>query len=256
MKHEKKIRLKVCGDYACFTRPDLKVERFSYPCMTPSAARGILSAILWKPQFKWCIEKIEVLKPIIYMNVKRNEIKNRQSGNPLYIEEVHTPRNSIILKDVAYVIEASIYQETMDVKNPPKKYYEMFIRRASKGQCYRQPYFGQREYSLDFCLAADSDKALDNITMPVGSMFFDMIYNNKGIPSPMYFYNVAIQNGVLGCLDEDNFSIDSQWSKCNIALMKSCDILPTRDENTKLRIAHMYERGVVEENDVAKEIGL
>lgn len=245
MKHEERIRLNVCGDYACFTRPDLKVERFSYPCMTPSAARGILSAILWKPQFKWWVEKIEVLNPITYMNVKRNEIQKRQGDTPIYIEKVHTPRNSIILRDVAYVIEASIYQETMDVKNPPKKYYEMFMRRASKGQCYRRPYLGQREYSLDFCLASNSDKALDNITMPVGSMFFDMVYNDKGIPSPMYFYDVVILNGVLTCPDE-----------CNALLMKSCDVLPTRDNDTKLRSAYLYERGIAEENDVAKELGL
>ncbi len=244
MKHEQKIRLKVSGDYACFTRPDLKVERFSYPCMTPSAARGILSAILWKPEFKWWIEKIEVLKPIVHMNVKRNEIKTRQTGNPVYIEDVHTPRNSIILRDVAYVIEASIYQETMDVKNPPKKYYEMFVRRVSKGQCYRQAYLGQREYSLDFCLADEGDKPFD-ITMPVGSMFFDMVYNENGIPSPLYFYDVAILNGILTCPDE-----------CNEALMKSCDVLPMRDEETKLRTAHLYERGVAEEQEVEKELGL
>ncbi len=244
MKHEQKIRLKVSGDYACFTRPDLKVERFSYPCMTPSAARGILSAILWKPEFKWWIEKIEVLKPITYINVKRNEIKTRQSGNPVYIEDAHTPRNSIILKDVAYVIEASIYQEIMDVKNPPKKYYEMFIRRASKGQCYRQPYLGQREYSLDFCLATDNDKSFD-VAMPVGSMFFDMVYNEKGIPTPMYFYDVAILGGVLTCPDE-----------CNAMLMKSFDVLPTRDDETKLRLAHLYEKGVAEESELAKELGL
>ncbi len=244
MKHEQRIRLKVRGDYACFTRPDLKVERFSYPCMTPSAARGILSAILWKPEFKWWVEKIEVLNPIVYMNVKRNEIKNRQTGTPLYIEDVHTPRNSIILKDVCYIIEASIYQETMDIKNPPKKYYEMFIRRVNKGQCYRQPYLGQREYSLDFCLANDEDKLLDT-TMPIGSMFFDMIYDKNAIPTPMYFYDVAIQGGVLTCPDE-----------CNVALMSSYDVLPNRDDETKLRMAHLYESGVVEEKAVEKELGL
>lgn len=245
IKHNEKIRIKVWGDYACFTRPDLKVERFSYPCMTPSAARGILTAILWKPEFKWWIEKIEVLKQVVYMNVKRNEIKSRQSTTPLYIESVRTQRNSIILKDVAYIIEASIYQEKFDEKNTPKKYYEMFMRRVKKGQCYRRPYFGQREYSLDFCSASDNDTPVKE-TIPIGSMFFDMIYDKNGVPTPMYFYDVAIKNGIVLCPDEQNET-----------LMKSFDILPKyhdcvlkvdeNDEGLKLRRCYFYDKGVEEE---------
>lgn len=246
MKHHEKIRLKVTGDYACFTRPDLKVERFSYPCMTPSAARGILSAILWKKEFKWWIEKIEILKPIVYMNIKRNELKPRQSNSPVYIEDVHTPRNSIILKDVSYIIEASIYQEVMDVNNTPKKYYEMFTRRAKKGQCYRQPYFGQREYSLDFSLAGENDKASPDITVPIGSMLFDMIYDEKGVPSPLYFYDVAIQQGILSCPNAENEK-----------LMKSHDILPSHtDAEMVLRKAYLYDKGVEEEKGIEKDLGL
>ena len=239
MRHNEKVRIKVQGDYACFTRPDLKVERFSYPCMTPSAARGILSSILWKPEFKWWVEKIEILKPIVYMNIKRNEIKSRQSNNPLYIEKERTQRNSIILKDVAYIIEASIYQEKMDEKNTPKKYYEIFMRRVKKGQCYRRPYFGQREYSLDFCLANENDKSIEE-TIPIGSMLFDMIYDKTGMPTPLYFYDVAIQNGILNCPNEKNEE-----------LMKSFDILPNyNDEKIKMHKAYFYDKGVEEEKTI------
>ncbi len=247
MEHNENIRLKVWGQYASFTRADLKVERFSYPCMTPSAARGILSCILWKPEFKWQIKKIEILKPIVYMNVKRNEIKTRQSTNPIIVEDSRTQRNSIILHNVAYIIEASIYQEKMDSKNPPKKYYEMFMRRVRKGQCFRRPYLGQREYSLEFDLPTENDEPIKD-TVPIGSMFFDMIYDENAVATPLYFYDVAIQNGVLVCPDE-----------CNEKLMRSVDCCPYYDENDeglKIRRAYFYEQGIDEEKIIANEMDL
>lgn len=124
------VKVKVQGDYACFTRPDLKVERMTYPCMTPSAARGILDSILWKPEFQWYVRRIQVLKPIRFFSIKRNEINSKQRKIPIIVDEVNkrgkpkyrTQRNSIILRDVAYIIEASIYQKNPDDKNKPEKY--------------------------------------------------------------------------------------------------------------------------------------
>src|SRR4030042_3340070 len=128
------VRVKVSGEFACFTRPDLKVERMTYPCMTPSAARGVLDSILWKPEFQWWIHRILILNPVKFFSVKRNEITAKQGKTPIVIEEKRAQRNSIILKDVAYIIEASVYQKEFDPKNPPKKYTEMFKRRVKKGQ--------------------------------------------------------------------------------------------------------------------------
>src|SRR3972149_3751670 len=107
MLDDRIVRVKVKGDFACFTRPDLKVERMTYPCMTPSAARGMLDCILWKPEFTWHVHRILVLKPVKFFSVKRNEINKKQGKTPIVVEKDRAQRNSIVLKDVAYIIEAS-----------------------------------------------------------------------------------------------------------------------------------------------------
>ena len=205
------VRLKVTGNFACFTRPDLKVERMSYPCMTPSAARGILEAILWKPEFQWVVRRIIVLNPIKFASVKRNEIKRKQSGEPIDVADMknRVQRNSIVLKDVGYIIEASVHvdeetiRRTKDTAHPitVKKYREMFERRVRKGQCWHTPCLGTREFAADFSMPDENAHPLD-ITYPVGSMLYDMYYNEKGKPSPLFFYDVAIANGILECPEE------------------------------------------------------
>lgn len=213
------IRLKVTGDFACFTRPDLKVERMSYPCMTPSAARGILESILWKPEFQWYIRKIIVLKPIKFASIKRNEITKKQSttSGPIDICKINNQgkpenrvqRNSIVLKDVAYIIEASVFVDDKLITNSKdsdrpitvKKYREMFERRVQKGQCWHQPCFGTREFAAGFSTPNECDKPFD-ITYPIGSMLYDMYYNEQGNATPLYFYDVAIKNGILECPDD------------------------------------------------------
>ena len=190
---KERVRIKVTGDYACFTRPDLKVERMTYPCMTPSAARGVLEAILWKPQFIWYIHRIIVLNPIQFTAVKRNEINSKQTGKPIVIEDNRTQRNSIILKDVAYIIEASVCLPEYDPNNSVKKYREMFNRRVQKGQCWHQPYLGTREFSADFSIPTEQDIPF-NVTYPIGSMLFDLFFDNKGVVTPLFFYDVAINN--------------------------------------------------------------
>lgn len=197
------VHVKVWSEFACFTRPDLKVERMTYPCMTPSAARGILDCILWKPEFIWHVHRIIVLKPVKFASVKRNEINKKQGKTPIFVDDQknRAQRNSIILKDVAYIIEASVHEATSPVKNPTKKYVEMFNRRVKKGQCWRRPYMGTREFATEFSLPDDNDKPIPE-DIPIGSMFLDMWYDDKGLPLPKFFYDVAARNGILDCSEE------------------------------------------------------
>lgn len=205
------VRLKVTGDFACFTRPDLKVERMSYPCMTPSAARGILEAVLWKPEFQWVVRRILVLNPIKFASIKRNEIskKGGRGVEHIEIEKNRVQRNSIVLKDVAYIIEACIFvdeeriKQSKDTANPltVKKYRTMFERRVQKGQCWHQPCLGTREFAADFSVPNEDDTPLE-ITYPIGSMLYDMYYDKTGKVTPLFFYDVAIVNGVLECPEE------------------------------------------------------
>jgi len=162
------IALRVWGTYACFTRPEMKVERVSYDVMTPSAARGILEAIYWKPSLKWKIDRIHVLKPTHFTNIRRNEVASKipfrnikqtmndlNSPLALFIEEDRQQRAAMLLKDVDYIIEAhfeltdSAGSEDISDKKP-KKHYDIFRRRAQKGQCFYQPYFGTREFPAFF----------------------------------------------------------------------------------------------------------
>lgn len=217
------VRIKVWGEFACFTRPDLKVERMTYPCMTPSAARGVLDSILWKPEFTWHVHRILVLKPVKFYSVKRNEIKKKQGKTPIVVEEDRAQRNSIVLKDVAYIIEAAVHQATSPVKNPTKKYVEMFNRRVGKGQCWRRPYLGTREFAAEFSLPDENDKQIPE-DIPIGSMFLDMWYDDKGVPMPKFFYNnfagltgVWVRQGVLECAKEYEQILTSNHPRGHIA---------------------------------------
>lgn len=204
------VKVKVTGEFACFTRPDLKVERMTYPCMTPSAARGILDSILWKPEFQWYVRRILILKPVKFYTIKRNEINSKQGRNPIIIEEKRAQRNSVVLKDVAYIIEASIYQKEASDKNRPEKYVGitagkegMFSRRVKKGQCWRRPYLGTREFSAEF-MEPDGTEQTIKETIPIGSMLFDIFYDEKGNPEPVFSYDVVVHNGILNCEVPEN----------------------------------------------------
>lgn len=207
------MRVQVKGDFACFTRPDLKVERMTYPCMTPSAARGILDSILWKPEFQWYVRRIIVLTPIRFATIKRNEINSKQGRTPIIIEDKRAQRNSVVLKDVKYIIEASIYQKEHSKNNTPEKYIGkkgidadhdgIFIRRVKKGQCWRRPYLGTREFAAEFMEPDGLEEPISD-TVPIGSMLFDIFYNEKGKPEPLFFYDVAIRNGELNCEVPEN----------------------------------------------------
>ncbi len=209
MLDDRVVRVKVTGDYACFTRPDLKVERMTYPCMTPSAARGVLDAILWKPEFQWYVRRIFVLNPVRFMSIKRNEINSKQGRNPIVIEEKRAQRNSVLLRDVAYIIEASIFMNNATDKRMYEKYVGMtekreglFPRRVKKGQCWRRPYLGTREFSAEFMPPEGNEQPLQE-TIPIGSMLFDIFYDDTGKPQPLFF-EAVIRDGILNCEVPEN----------------------------------------------------
>lgn len=240
------VRVKVSGNFACFTRPDLKVERMTYPCMTPSAARGILDSILWKPEFQWYVRRILVLNPLKFCTIKRNEINSKQGRIPIVIEDKRVQRNSVVLKDVAYIIEASIYQKQISDRNRPEKYIGtkgvdadndgMFIRRLKKGQCWRRPYLGVREFSSEFVEPDGAEEPIKE-TIPIGSMLFDIFYDEKGKPEPLFFHDVAIRNGVLNCEVPENDK-----------MIQSSHFQPPIDSETS---ALLYEFNQQEEKEAA-----
>lgn len=239
MLDKETVRVKVTGEFACFTRPDLKVERMTYPCMTPSAARGILDSILWKPEFQWYVRRIIVLNPVKFFSVKRNEINSKQGRNPIVIEDRRAQRNSIILKEVAYIIEASVYQKEKSDNNPPRKYIEMFRRRVRKGQCFRRPYLGTREFYAEFTEPDGTEQPITE-PIPIGSMLFDIFYDESGKPSPLFFYDAKLDNGILNCEIPENDK-----------MMESSHVRPPVDSEVS---AYLYEFKMIEDNEFSEEV--
>ena len=218
--------LEVSGDFACFTRPEMKVERVSYDVMTPSAARAVFEAIVWKPAIRWRVTKIEVLKPIKWVSLRRNEVgavastRNVQTGMSagsgnlgLYIEDERQQRAGLFLRDVAYRIHANFELRDPSVHkshfphlsksplnrgeddllalpdNNPAKFMSMFERRASRGQCVNQPYLGCREFACAFRLVEDVKAEPPSIgeTRELGWMLYDLDYSNSADPKPRFF---------------------------------------------------------------------
>ncbi len=216
---DKEFCLEVWGAMACFTRPELKVERVSYDVITPSAARAIFEAIFWKPAIRWQVTKIEVLNPVKWTSVRRNEVGAVVSKNPILIEDKRQQKNTLMLKDVRYRIFAKLVfipkWKRVETKNPdidveesdllrkdenPAKYYAMFERRASKGQCFTQPYLGTRECSCSFKLVNPES---DNLDAPIsenrdlGIMLYDMDFEKDLKNPPAMFYRAKMENGVI-----------------------------------------------------------
>ena len=169
--------IKVWGDYACFTRPEFKAERVSYPVMTPSAARGIYEAIMFKPEMRWEIREICVLNPVQHITILRNEIKDKQGTKPLIIEDQRQQRMSMILKDVAYVITAQLVRRP-HADASLAKYCEQFERRLSRGQCFYTPYLGTREFSAYFAGAAGDEQPVA-LAGELGPLLFDIAYREN-----------------------------------------------------------------------------
>lgn len=202
MKH----RLKVWGDFACFTRPEIKTERVSYEVITPSAARGIFEAILWGPEIQWNIESIQVLNPIKWINIRRNEIASKAAEyKEIYIEEDRVQRSSLILKDAAYLIEASLKSVSGGL-NIEKKFNTIFQRRALKGQCFTQPYLGCREFSSYFKLLDEKEEYRPiSETRDLGLMLYDMEYGQNEV-SPQFF-SAVMKKGKVSVPFRNNLEI-------------------------------------------------
>lgn len=203
--------LEVWGDYACFTRPEMKVERVSYDVPTPSAVRAIFEAILWKPAIRWQVNKIEVLNPIKWVSIRRNEVGSliSERNNGIFIEDSRQQRAGIFLKDVHYRFYATLqvlankYDRDKTGKvgpgEGPGKYPAMFERRAMKGQCFNQPYLGCREFSCGFRLVSEETKMFPQPIAEdrdLGFMLFDMDFSDPQNPWPMFF-RAKIENGVI-----------------------------------------------------------
>lgn len=204
--------LELSGPWACFTRPEMKVERVSYDVMTPSAARACFEAILWKPAIRWHVRAIEVLKPIRWINLRRNEVasvistrnvetamKNGSGDLALHIEDDRQQRAGLLLRDVAYRVHADL--EFLSERDPgvfPLKYEEMFERRARKGQCVDQPYLGCREFAAAFRLVIDPAAEPPPIpeTRDLGFILHDLDFTQPHDPKPRFF-RAAMQAGVV-----------------------------------------------------------
>lgn len=222
--------LEVTGPFACFTRPEMKVERVSYDVMTPSVGRAIFEAILWKPAIHWLVRRIEVLAPIKWISVRRNEVgavaSPRKPG--IFVEDERQQRAGLFLRDVTYRIHAEfefispenrsemgkgVYGGLNDVKEDREsrndeteaKYAAMFERRAMKGQCFNQPYLGCREFAASFRLVDEQREPSEPIpqTRDLGWMLYDLDYSDPADPKPLFF-RVKMDNGVIHVPDRTN----------------------------------------------------
>ncbi len=205
------IKLRVWGDYACFTRPEMKVERVSYDVMTPSAARGILEAIHWKPAIRWVIERIHVLRPIKFDNVRRNEVSSKipkpnpatamRDKKPLFflVDEGgnRQQRASTLLRDVEYVIEAHFeLTDNAGAEDNEGKHLDIFRRRAKKGQFFHQPALGCREFPASFELVEDHvpESCYAGQSKDLGYMLLDIDFGNDMTP---LFFRATMENGII-----------------------------------------------------------
>jgi CRISPR-associated protein Cas5d len=222
------VRLHVWGERACFTRPEMKVERVSYDMMTPTAARGILEAIHWKPAIRWEIDRIHVLKPIRFQSFRRNEVGAKISaavathamragstaGLGIVIEENRQQRATTLLVDVAYVIEAHFaLTDKAESDDTPAKHISMFNRRAAAGQCFHRPCLGTREFVADFALLPEggtlpaSELPADQRNRDLGWMLCDIEFTPEEAVS--HFFRARLEEGVLDinrCLKEGTAS--------------------------------------------------
>ncbi len=207
------VKVKVWGDYALFSRPEMKVERCSYDVMTPSAARGILEAIYWHPGMRWVIDRIYVNKPIQLTSVRRNEVKSKISannvlpvynGNPkrLYIStkaEI-VQRASLLLRNVEYVIEAHFEMtDAATASDNPGKFKDITMRRLRKGECFHTPYFGCREFPVRFCLCEEGEISTayeDEEERDLGFMLYDLDYSDPKNIQPMFF-RAIMKKGII-----------------------------------------------------------
>lgn len=202
------ITLRVWGDFACFTRPEMKVERVSYDIITPSAARGVLEAIHWKPAIRWVVDEIAVLKPICFTNIRRNEVSGKIpvrsissaiNGQPVSLYQdsngERQQRATLMLRDVEYLIKAHFEMtEKAGAEDTPEKHYNIFLRRARQGQCFYKPYLGCREFPAEFELIEEMLPMPISETKDLGWMLYDIDFKNDMRPM---FFRAQLNNGVV-----------------------------------------------------------
>jgi len=197
--------LEISGELACFTRPEMKVERVSYDVITPSAARAVFESILWKPAIRWHVRRIEVLRPVRFVNLRRNEVGSKVSVSnvaramngadvdlAIYADDPNerAQRASLLLRDVAYRVHADLeVRANRQDPEPPQKYHAMFERRAANGQCVNQPYLGCREFAARVRLVASTVNEPTPIqeTRDLGWMLHDLDFANPEDPQPVFF---------------------------------------------------------------------
>ena len=217
---DKEYCLEVWGDWACFSRPELKVERVSYDVITPSAARAIFEAILFKRYaMRWQVTKIEVLNPIKWTTIRRNEVGALAGKSSIFIEDKRQQKNSLLLQGVRYRIhaelvfipvkdrpkEAFIKHQPSDDENP-MKYYQMFERRASQGQCFTQPYLGCREFAANWKYIDNTEQLAPPLAedRDLGIMLYDMDFEGNVQKPNAMFYRVRMEQGVIVVPDKDS----------------------------------------------------
>ena len=217
---DKEYCLEVWGDWACFTRPELKVERVSYDVITPSAARAIFEAILFKRYaMRWQVTKIEVLNPIKWATIRRNEVGALGGKSPIFIEDKRQQKNSLLLQNVHYRIyaklvfipvkdrpkEAFAQHQPSDDENP-MKYYQMFERRASQGQCFTQPYLGCREFAASWKYIDNTERLESPLAedRDFGIMLYDMDFESNPQKPDAMFYRASMKRGVIVVPDKDS----------------------------------------------------
>lgn len=205
------VSIEVWGDYGCFSRPEMKVERVSYDCMTPSAARGILEAIYWHPGLRWVIDRIHVCAPIRFTNIRRNEVKDKishtqvrrmmEKGTESYLVTTQSiqQRASMVLTNVHYVIDAHfVMTDRANASDNCGKFSDIIRRRLEKGQCYHQPYFGTREFPAHFRSCSQLPPCPKELLgeKDLGWMLLDMDFSDPQTIQPMFFHGI-LHDGVL-----------------------------------------------------------
>jgi CRISPR-associated protein Cas5d len=205
------VKLLVWGDYACFTRPEMKAERVSYDVITPSAAQGILEAIHWKPAIRWVVDKIHVLNEIRFDNIRRNEVAGKIPARNIttamrggeidlhqYASEERQQRASLVLRDVAYVLEAHFEMtDRVGSDDTDAKHYNIALRRMRDGQCYHRPYFGCREFPVNFKFIEKEEAippSYNRGERDLGWMLWGIDFENEMTP---HFYRPVMKDGII-----------------------------------------------------------
>lgn len=200
------LEVRVWGELACFTRPEMKAERVSYPVMTPSAARSVLESIFWKPEFRWQVREVWVLNPIRHFSTVRNEVNSKaavstarrwaEKGGGYFAEDDRAQRHTLALRDVAYLIRADVVLATHATADVAK-YRDQFRRRVERGQCHHRPYLGCREFAAAFAPPDRRERPID-LSDDLGRILFDLEYapdrSGRGTP---HFFAARLEAGIL-----------------------------------------------------------